>query len=55
MHFDNKNKNILVLPEGSTQGLADATITAENKYLINYPESERRILIKSAEFQNLLL
>ena len=55
MHFDNRNKNILVLAEGSTQGLADATITAETKYPINFLESQKKILIKSAEFQNLLL
>ena len=34
MHIDGKNKNILVLGEGPTQGLEDATITAESKYSI---------------------
>ena len=34
--FDNKNKNILILGEGPTQGLNDTTLTAEAKYPINF-------------------
>ena len=29
MHIDNKGKDILIVVEGSTQGLDDTTITAE--------------------------
>ena len=32
VHVDNKNKDILILGEGPTQGLDDATLTAEAKY-----------------------
>ena len=34
LHLDNKRKNILILDEGETQGLDDATLTAEAKYPI---------------------
>ena len=33
--------SILVLGEGSTQGLDDTTVTAENKYSINFTESKK--------------
>ena len=36
VHFDNKNKNILLLGEGPTQGLDDTILTAESKYPINF-------------------
>ena len=36
MHVDNKNKDILVLGEGSTQELDDTTLTVEAKYPINF-------------------
>ena len=39
MHIDNRNKNILVLSEGSTQGLEDATTTSEAKYPTTFSES----------------
>ena len=45
MHIDGRNKNILVLGEGPTEGLGDATITAEAKYLINFTESEKRFVL----------
>ena len=45
MHIDGRNKNILVLGEGPTQGLEDATITAEAKYPINFTESEKRFVL----------
>ena len=35
VHVDNKNKDILILGEGPTQGLHDTTLTAEDKYPIN--------------------
>ena len=31
MHTDNKNKDILILGKGPTQGLGDTTLTAEAK------------------------
>ena len=31
VHIDNKNKDILILGEGPTQGLDDTTLTAEAK------------------------
>ena len=34
VHIDNKNKDTLILGEGSTQGLNDTTLTAEAKYPI---------------------
>ena len=36
VHIDNKNKDILILGEESTQGLDDSTLTAEVKYPINF-------------------
>ena len=45
VHIDGRNKNILVLGEGSTQGLDNATITAEAKYLINFAESGKRFVL----------
>ena len=34
LQLDNKGKNILILDEEQTQGLDDATLTAEAKYPI---------------------
>ena len=36
VNTNNKKNNILVLSEGSTQRLNDATVTAEAKYSINF-------------------
>ena len=36
VHFNNKGKDMLILGEGSTQGLEDSTLTAEGKYAINF-------------------
>ena len=51
VHIDNKNKVILILGEGPTQGLDDTTLTAEVKYPINFTQSRKRfkkkICIKS--------
>ena len=38
VHIDGRNKNILVLGDGWTQGLDNATITAEAKYPIKCTE-----------------
>ena len=45
MHIDNKNKDIFILDKGSTQGLDDTTLTGEAKCLINFAESEKRLLL----------
>ena len=45
MHIDNKNKNILILGEGPTQGLDDNTLTEEAKYLINFTQSGKRFVL----------
>ena len=34
--IDNKNKDILILGEGPTQGLDDTTLVAEAKYPIHF-------------------
>ena len=40
VHIDHKGKVILILGEELTQGLDDATLTAEAKYLINVTQIE---------------
>ena len=45
MHIDNDNKDILILNEGSTQGLDDTTLTAEVKYSINFAQSRKKIVL----------
>ena len=45
VNIDNKNKDILIPEEASTQGLDDTTLTAEAKYFINFTQSG--ICIKS--------
>ena len=47
VHIDNKNKGILILGEVSTQGSNSSTLTVEAKYQINFPQSGRKICIKS--------
>ena len=41
VHINNKNKDILILGEGPTQGLDETTNT---KYHINFTKSERFLL-----------
>ena len=36
VHIDNKEKDILILGKGSTQGLDDSMLTAEAQYPINF-------------------
>ena len=36
VYIDNKNKDILILGEGLTQGLDDTTLTIEAKYPIYF-------------------
>ena len=40
-HVGNKNKDILILGEGTTQGLDDATLKAGGKYPINFAQSTK--------------
>ena len=48
VHVDNKGKYILILGEGTTQGLDDTTLIAEAKYPINFRQSVKKNCIKSA-------
>ena len=45
VHIDNKNKDILILGEGLTQGLDDTTLTAEAKYPINFTQPRKRFVL----------
>ena len=45
VHIDNKNKVILILGEGTIQGLGDTTLTAEAKYPINFTQSGKRFIL----------
>ena len=46
VHIDNKNKDILILAKGPTQGLGDATLTAEAKYPINFTQPNKRFVLR---------
>ena len=45
VHIYNKNKDILILGEGPTQGLDDTAITAEAKYPISFIQSRKRFVL----------
>ena len=45
IHIDNKNKDIVILDEGPTQGLDDITLTAGAKYLINFTQSGKKLVL----------
>ena len=45
MHIDNKNKDILIIGEGPTQGLDDTTLTTEAKYPINFTQWGKRFVL----------
>ena len=45
VHFDNENKDILILGEGTTQGLDDTTLATEAKYPINFKKSRKRFVL----------
>ena len=45
VRVDNKGKDILILREGSTQGLDDTTLTAEAKYPIKFTRSRKRFVL----------
>ena len=42
---NNKNKDILILGEGPTQGLGDISLTAEAKHPINFTQSRKRFVL----------
>ena len=41
LHVDNKNKDIVILGEGPTQGLGDTTLTSEAKDSINFKQANK--------------
>ena len=45
VYIDNKHKDILILGEGTIQGLDDTTLTAEAKYPINFTQSGKRFVL----------
>ena len=45
VHVDIKGKDILILGEGTTQGLDDTTLTAEAKYPVNFTQSGKRSVL----------
>ena len=42
VHVDNKNKDILILGKGTTQGLNDITLIAEAKYPIKFTKPRKK-------------
>ena len=45
VHIGNRGKDILILGEGSTQGLDNTTLTSEAKYPINFTQSGKRFVL----------
>ena len=45
VHIDDKNKDILILAEGTKQRLDDTTLTAEALYPINFPQPRKRFVL----------
>ena len=45
VHIDNKNKDILILGEGPTQGLDDMILTAEAKCPINFTQPNKGFVL----------
>ena len=45
VHVDNKNKDILILGEGPTEGLDHMTLTAKEKYAINFTQPNKRFAL----------
>ena len=48
VHANNKNKDILILGKGQTQGLDNTTLTAEVEYFIDFSRSQRNFLFELA-------
>ena len=45
VHIDNKNKDILILGEGPTQGLDNTALTADAKYPTNFTQPRKRFVL----------
>ena len=45
VHIDSKNKDILILVKGPTQGLDNTALTAEGEYSINFSRSQRKFCL----------
>ena len=45
VHIHNKNKEILILGEGPTQGLDDTTLTAKAIHPINFTQTNKRFVL----------
>ena len=45
VYIDKKNKDILILGEGPTQGLDDTTLTADAKHFINFTQSGKKFVL----------
>ena len=45
VNVDKKSKDVLILGEGTTQGLDDITITAGAKYPIHFTQSRKRFVL----------
>ena len=45
VYIDNKNKDIVILGEGPTQGLHDTALAAEAKYSINFAQPRKRFAL----------
>ena len=45
VHIYNKNKDLIILGEGPTQGLDDTTFTAEAIYPINFTKQNNRFVL----------
>ena len=45
VHIDNRNKDILILSEGPTQGLDDTNLTAEAKYPVKFTQQRKRFVL----------
>ena len=45
VHADNNGKDILILGKGPTHALNDTTLTAEEKYPINFTQSGKRFVL----------
>ena len=44
VHIDNKNKGIIILGKGTTQGLDNTKLTAESDYS-NFSRSQRKFCV----------
>ena len=44
-HVDNKDKDILILGEGPTQGLDGTTLTVEKMYPTNFTENNKKVCL----------